>query len=235
MSVDPDIPIEPQKSKDKWSYRWSRWVLKATGLLVLLVAIIFALRPTAISSPTNIENAPTLSISGIVERPNPHIGPLDAPVTIVEFSDFACPACSVWNESGVLEKVFEKYRDKVRFVWADFPSVTLESQKAAEAGRCAYDQDKFWEYHDYLFAHIEALGENDLKVYASFLGLDRAQFDQCLDSGARKEEVMIDYRDALVRKVGVLPTFYVNETRLVGPPSFELLVSVIDPILANAP
>jgi predicted DsbA family dithiol-disulfide isomerase len=82
---------------------------------------------------------------------------------------------------------------------------------------------------------MEALGKNDLKVYASLLGLERTQFDQCLDSGARKGEITNDFRDAVDRHVGVLPTFYVNEIRLAGPPSFELLVSVIDPILAQLP
>ena len=238
MSINPDNPIEPQASKPDKVSRWRRGSLTAVGWLVLLTAVVLALRPTAFPSSPNIEAAPILSASAIAGRPNPHIGPLDAPVTLVEFGDFACPACGVWNQSGTLQNVISKYGDRVRFVWADYPSVTLDSPRAAEAARCAYDQGKFWEYHDYLFSHMEALGVNALKVYASLLGLERTQFDQCLDSGARKAEVLLDFQDALLRQVGVLPTFYVvhiDETRLVGPPSFELLVSVIDPILATTP
>ena len=231
MSINPDNSAEPQESKANKVSQRGRQFLNLTGWLVLLTAVILAFRPTTAPSLLAASDATT----PVVERRNPHIGPLDAPVTIVEFGDFACPACGVWNGSGILQKVVAKYGDKVRFVSADFPSVTLESPKAAEAARCAYDQDKFWEYHDYLYAHMEALGDNDLKVYASLLGLDRTQFDQCLDTGARKAEIANDFRDAVYRQVGVLPTFYVNETRLVGPPSFELLVSVIDSILAQTP
>jgi protein-disulfide isomerase len=113
----------------------------------------------------------------------------------------------------------------------------LASPDAAEAARCAYDQGKFWEYHDYLYAHMEALGVNDLKVYASLLDLDRTQFDQCLDTEARKAEISLDFQDAVHRSVGVLPTFFIQsnsgEQRLVGPPTFEQLVAIIDPLLAQ--
>ncbi len=236
MSVKSDSPTEfPEDGQANKATQWGRRLLSAVGWLILLTAIVLALRPTAIPAPVTADNAPT----PVADRPNPHIGPLDAPVTIVEFGDFACPACGVWNESGILERVMNKYGDQVRFVWADFPSVSLDSIGAAEAARCAYDQGKFWEYHDYLFAHMEVLGGNDLKVYANLFGLNQTQFDHCLDTGARKVEVLNDFRDAVTRQVGVLPTFYVQagsyETRLVGPPSFELLVSVIDPMLARQP
>jgi len=238
MSVNSDHPAETREDGNKPSKvsQWGRQLLSLTGWLILLSAIVLALRPIA---PLDAKDDTTLSAPAVVERPNPHIGPLDAPVTIVEFADFSCPACGVWNESGTIEKVLEKYGDQVRFVWADFPSVSLDSAKAAEAARCAHDQDKFWEYHDYLYSHMETLGTNDLKVYANLLGLNQAQFDQCLDTGARAAEVTNDFRDAMKRHVGVLPTFYIqsasSETRLVGPPSYELLVSVIDPILARKP
>jgi len=207
-----------------------RRLLNISGWLIFLTAVVLAFRPTALSATSIVEDASS-------SRPNPHIGPLDAPITIVEFGDFACPACGVWNGSGTIEKVLEKYGNQVRFVWADFPSVTPASPKAAEAARCAYDQDKFWEYHDYLYAHMEALGVNDLKVYASLLDLDRTQFDGCLDNEARKAEVALDFQDAAYRNVGVLPTFFIQtnsgERRLVGPPSFEQLVAIIDPLLAQ--
>jgi protein-disulfide isomerase len=234
MVVNPSS-MEPQKSKGKKVPDWGRGLLTAVSFLVLLAAVMLALRPTAMPAAPTIKDAPTLTASAVADRPNPHIGPMNAPVTIVEFGDFACPACGIWNQSGTLQKVMDTYGDKVRFVWADFPSITPDSQKAAEAARCAYDQGKFWEYHDYLFFHMEAIGVNDLKVYASVLGLDRTQFDQCLDSNARAPEVSNDFRDAITRQVGSLPTFYVNQTRLVGPLTFEQLVAVIDPILAKTP
>ena len=241
MSVNPDSPAEIREDGNKPNKvaQWGRQLLSVTGWLILLLAIVLALRPIATPAPLDAKVDATISTPAIIDRPNPHIGSLDAPVTIVEFGDFSCPACGVWNESGTIERVLDKYGDQVRFVWADFPSVSLDSANAAEAARCAYDQDKFWEYHDYLYSHMETLGTNDLKVYANLLGLNQAQFDQCLDTGARAAEVTNDFRDAVKRHIGVLPTFYIqsalSETRLVGPPSYELLVSVIDPILARKP
>ncbi|MEP7136660.1 MAG: thioredoxin domain-containing protein [Chloroflexota bacterium] len=235
MSVNQDSPVEPQNDKDRKVGNWGRWSLTAASLLIILVAIVFALRPVTTPSVPTSKDSTTLATPVNAGRRNPHIGPLDAPVTIVEFGDFACPACGVWNQSGTLQKVLDKYGDKVRFVWADFPSITPDSSKAAEGARCAYDQNKFWEYHDYLYSHMEAIGVNDLKVYASILGLDRKQFDQCLDQGARAEEISNDFRDAVARRVGSLPTFYVNEVRLVGPLTLEQLSAVIDPILTKTP
>ena len=229
MSINPDNHAEFQEDKSTSNkiFQWGKRLLSVIGWLTLLTAVILALRP--ISHPASV----------VVTRRNPHKGPLSAPATIVEFGDFACTVCGVWNESGILEKIINKYGDQVRFVWADSPGVTLNSSKAAEAARCAYDQDKFWEYHDFLFSHMEMIGVNDLKVYANFLGLNQTQFDQCLDTGARAEEINNDFRDAVKRGVAVLPTFYIqsklSETRLVGPPSYDLLVSVIDPILASKP
>jgi protein-disulfide isomerase len=229
MSLNPDSPVELREDQSSRDSQWSRGLLNGVGWLTLLAAIILAVRP----SPSTIVDTSSLSGSTAPLQPNPAIGPADAPVTILEFGDFACPACGVWSESGIRDQVLEKYGDSVRFVWADFPSVTLDSRKAAEAARCAHDQEMFWEYHDYLYSHMEELSVNDLKLYATILGLDRTQFDHCLDSEARAAEVSIDFRLAVDKSVGVLPTFYVNDILLAGPPSFELLVSVIDPILAE--
>jgi protein-disulfide isomerase len=227
MSINPERPIDVSEDQNRKTSQWGRRFKASVGWLILLAAIILAVRP----SPSATGRTPSVSPDTL--QPNPSIGPEDASVTILEFADFACPACGIWSESGIPEKIVDKYGDQVRIVWADFPSVTPDSRKAAEAARCAYDQGMFWEYHDYLYAHMEEQSINDLKVYATLLGLDRTLFDQCLDGDERAEEIAIDYRHAIDKSVGVLPTFYVNDIRLAGPPSFELLVSVIDPILAE--
>lgn len=116
--------LETRENKTKDASLFGRHLLNISGWLILLTAVILAFRPTALSAQPAVENAPS---SATTSRPNPHIGPLDAPITIVEFGDFACPACGVWNELGIIERVLEKYGDQVRFVWADFPSVTLDS------------------------------------------------------------------------------------------------------------
>lgn len=127
---------------------------------------------------------------------DPFIGAADATVTIVEYGDFGCPACRAWHNAGIMDQVRAVYGDQVRFVWRDFPVITARSPKAAEAAQCAYDQGHFWEYHDNLFERAASLGTGDLKRYASELGLDSEQFDQCLDSGQHQATVERDLQDA---------------------------------------
>ncbi|MBI3761255.1 MAG: thioredoxin domain-containing protein, partial [Chloroflexi bacterium] len=114
---------------------------------------------------------------------DPSLGPSTAPVTIVEYGDFGCPSCRAWHQAGILDRIRAQYGERVRFVWRDFPIITAQSPKAAEAGQCAYDQSKFWEYHDLVYDRAPAIGVSDLKAYAAEIGLEVEKFNQCLDSG----------------------------------------------------
>ncbi|OIN92013.1 MAG: hypothetical protein AUJ21_07180 [Anaerolineae bacterium CG1_02_58_13] len=165
---------------------------------------------------------------------NPTLGADSAKVVITEYGDFGCASCRAWHNAGILEQVRAAYGDDVQFVWKDFPVITAQSPKAAEAGQCAFDQGKFWEYHDLLFAKAPALRVNDLKDYAAQLGLDTEKFNQCLDSGQNRAKVNQSLNEAQ-REYAFpgTPSFLVNGRKLVGPPSFETLKSTIDSILAG--
>ncbi|MDP1545909.1 MAG: thioredoxin domain-containing protein [Anaerolineales bacterium] len=165
---------------------------------------------------------------------NPTMGPDSAKVVITEYGDFGCTACRAWHNAGILEQVRAAYGDDVQFVWKDFPVITAQSPKAAEAGQCAFDQGKFWEYHDLLFAKAPALSLSDLKDYAAQLGLGTEKFNQCLDSGQNRAKVNQSLNEAQ-REYAFpgTPSFLVNGRKLVGPPSFETLKSTIDSILAG--
>jgi protein-disulfide isomerase len=128
--------------------------------------------------------------------------------------------------------VLSAYGDRVRFVWKDFPIITAQSPKAAEAGQCAFDQGKFWPYHDLLYNRAPALSVRDLKSYAAQLGLDTTKFNQCLDSGRYQAKVNQSLQEAYQRGFQGTPSFLVNGQPLAGPPSFETLKNLIDPILA---
>lgn len=163
---------------------------------------------------------------------DPALGASDAPVTIIEYGDFGCPACRAWHQAGVRKQVEAEYGDQVQFVWRDFPVITAQSPKAAEAGQCAFDQGKFWEYHDYVYEQGRSLNVSDLKTYAKNIGLDGEQFNQCLDSGQYKAKV--DHNRDQAYRLGLrgTPSFVVNDQTLAGAPTYAVLKGIIDDILA---
>ena len=157
----------------------------------------------------------------------PATGPADAPVTIVEFSDFQCPYCARGRKT--LDEVKQAYGDKVRIVFRHFPlEMHPEAPKAAEASACAHDQGKFWAYHDALFDDPRALAVDDLKATAQRLGLDTQAFDACLDGGTKAQVVQADMEEG--RKLGVTgtPAFFVNGVLLEGAQPLEAFRDVID-------
>ena len=159
-------------------------------------------------------------------------GPADAPVTIVEFSDFECPFCS--RVEPTLAQVRETYGDKVRLVFKQFPLTNIHSraQKAAEASLCAQDQGKFWELHDAMFGDQENLEVADLEAKAKKLGLDTAAFKQCLESGSKAAAVTEDVRQGSVAGVAGTPALFVNGQLLSGAVPYEKLAQTIDQELA---
>jgi len=166
---------------------------------------------------------------------DPAWGPEDAPVTIVEFSDFQCPFCSRFF-SQTYPQIRQEYEGKVRFVYRDFPltSIHENAQKAGEAGECADDQGKFWDYHDTLFNNATALDDASLKSYASQLGLDTGAFDQCLDSGKYTEEVQKDYQEGISYGVTGTPAFFINGVSIIGAQPYANFKAAIDAALQEA-
>lgn len=163
----------------------------------------------------------------------PPRGPEDAPVTIVEFSDFQCPYCARVNPT--LDAIRERYPDQVRIVFRHFPlDFHKEAPKAAEASRCANEQGKFWEYHDLLFANQRALGVDQLKQYAARLDLDRSEFDQCLDSGREAAAVQKDVADGRAAGVSGTPAFFINGRFVNGALPLENFVQAIEAELEAA-
>jgi protein-disulfide isomerase len=169
-----------------------------------------------------------------VTADDPSIGSSSAPVTLVEFSDFQCPFCQ--RVAPTLKQVKEKYGDKVRIVWKDFPLTQIHPQafKAGEAAHCAADQGKFWEYHDRLFANQQSLQPNDLKKHAADLGLDSGAFGTCLDSSKYGERVRDGVAEGSRLGVNSTPTIYINGRVLSGAQPYETFVTVIDEELSKS-
>jgi protein-disulfide isomerase len=168
-----------------------------------------------------------------VETADPSVGNAKAPVTIVEFSDFQCPFCL--RAAPTLKRLRETYGDKVRIVWKDFPLTQIHPQafKAAEAGHCAADQGKFWEFHDKMFGNQQALQPEFLKQYAKDAGMDGSTFETCLDSSKYAERVRDSVAAGSALGVSSTPTVFVNGRMLEGAQPYEVFAAVIDEELAK--
>ncbi len=194
--------------------------------------------------PQGINLDEELGVTGKVSEPNvpernkaelsvdddPSIGPKDAPITIIEFSDYQCPFCA--RAEPAVKRILESYKGKVNFVYRDFPlSFHQYAQKAAEASECADEQGKFWQYHDILFEKQQEWssgGVSKLKEYAIGLGLDSKKFDECLDSGIYANEVQKDIEDGQNYGVSGTPAFFINGIEVSGAQPFDVFQKIID-------
>lgn len=168
---------------------------------------------------------------------DPSTGPMDAKVTIIEFSDFQCPFCDRFHKDAY-KNIVKDYVEtgKVRLVFRDYPlSFHANAQLAAEASQCAFDQNKFWEYHDKLFDEQSAwsnLSNDQAKAkfveYAGSLGLNNNQFSTCLTSGKYTEEVKKDTADGTKAGVQGTPTTFINGVKIVGAQPFSVIKQTID-------
>ncbi len=162
-------------------------------------------------------------------------GPKEAPVAIVEFSDFQCPYCK--GVTATVKQLMDKYQGKVKWVFRDFPIPTIHpaAPKAHEAARCAAEQGKFWEYHDLLFEKSPRQAPEELKQYAKDLKLDSATFAKCLDSGKEQAAVNRDVEDGTRLGVTGTPTFFINGRELIGNMPLTAFEKIIDSELARKP
>jgi len=163
----------------------------------------------------------------------PSLGPADAPITIVEFSDFQCPFCRAWHQQ-TYQPLLDAYPGKIRIVYRDFPLTSIHPNAfpAAEAAQCANEQNAFWPYHDKLFSS-ENLGDDVYKQYAQDLGLDVAKFDDCLTTHKYQKYIQDNSDFAVNLGVNSTPTFFINGLAIVGAQPISVFQQVIDKELAG--
>jgi len=229
------------KKDQLWKY--STFVLGALVLVMAFVAFgnnggvtgnVVAPSPTppSAAAPAAAPPAQPSQVTASADD-DPRIGPADAPVEIIEFSDFQCPFCQ--RAAPTIKQVIAEYGDKVSFVYRDFPlsSIHPNAQKAAEAAECVRDaagnDEAFFVYHDKLFENIQALSPDNLKTWASEQGYDIAD---CLDSGKFTAEVQKDTADAQAAGGRGTPYFVINGKPLSGAQPFSAFKQIIDAELA---
>lgn len=165
------------------------------------------------------------------------LGDPNAPITMIEFSDFQCPFCRKFYKE-TLPQIKKEYiaTGKVKLVYRDFPlSFHPGATPAAEGTECAREQGKFWEMHDAIFDEQEKQGSgtiqftvDDVKKWAAKIGLNTSKFNQCLDSGKYKQEVEKDIADGLAGGVSGTPAVFINGKLVVGAQPFSAFKVVID-------
>jgi protein-disulfide isomerase len=170
----------------------------------------------------------------VSEDDDPVLGPEDAAITLIEFSDYECPYCTRWH-TEVFDRIREDYPDQVRFVYRDFPlkSIHPNAVPAAEAANCANEQDAFWEYSEKLFNGELGLNPEAYLEYATQLDLDLDEFEKCFEEGRYSQEVEDDYQYALQLGVQSTPTFFLNGIPLIGARPYEVFKDVIERELAG--
>ena len=158
-------------------------------------------------------------------------GEEDAPVTMIEFSDFQCPFCGRFF-TQTLPLIEEQYlkTGKVKFVYKDFPleSIHPMALPAALAARCAGEQGKFWEYHDIIFENQALLSDSSLKQWASDLGLNTGDFNSCLDSQKYLSEIRKDLQEGEAAGIRGTPGFLINGQLISGAQPFNVFQQAIE-------
>jgi protein-disulfide isomerase len=155
-------------------------------------------------------------------------GNVNASITIVAFSDYECPFCK--NAEQTIKSIMANYNGKVLYVFKDYPLTWMHpySYNASLAAECAKEQDKYWEYHDYLFEHQDQLEAQYLKDYANVLGLDTEKFNTCFETQRYKGEINNDITAGEDAGVSGTPTFFIfsDNVRMISikPTSAVIIV-----------
>ncbi|MBI3963688.1 MAG: DsbA family protein [Candidatus Kerfeldbacteria bacterium] len=241
------VPASPTPPHPSWVHRWWGKALLAWIFLTVVTAALFLFFfidnllgtspiPAGASRFTELTRAVNATLPGagsLVRDDDPRLGNPAAKLTIVAFEDFECPFSG--EVFPTLRQVMVEHADDVLFVYRDFPitDVHPDAQRAAEAAQCALLQGKFWEYHDRLFQHQNALSSDDLVTYAEQVGLDLVDFATCLDRGQTRATVLQDFDDGVALGVRGTPTFFFNGQKVEGSLPRDAFEEIISAFLSS--
>jgi protein-disulfide isomerase len=185
-------------------------------------------KATAMSTYANIKryDVPTTGFYGI--------GTENAPIVIIEFSDYQCPFCKRFHDQ-VFQPLMDAYPGKIRFVYRNLPLTQIHPQamNAAEASMCAGEQDAYWPYHDKLFENGDALSDDLYSSLASDLGLNLSNFETCMSDHKYRSDIQSDTNFASTLGIQSTPTFFINGLAVVGAQPLTAFKQIIDDELSG--
>jgi len=160
-------------------------------------------------------------------------GPETAPVTLVEYGDYECPYCG--EAYPIVKEIQRRLGDRLRFVFRNFPLTQSHphAEHAAEAAEAAAVQKKFWEMHDYLFEHQQALDDAHLVQYAAALNLDKEMFVREMTEHVHTNRVHEDFMSGVRSGVNGTPTFFINGLRHDDSYELETLLAAIEAAMSS--
>ena len=197
-----------------------------SGVAAAVNETLFALTPPPTAQPTNVP------VQLTVAEYNPYLGPEDAPITMVEFSDYWCSFCGRFH-TQVLEPLLEHYDDNVKFVYREYPVIgAQQSATIGSSAQCANLQGKYWEFVDLVWTNTTGdrlpLDAEILASYATIVQLDAEEYEACLEAEIGINNVNSDYTKGLEYDITGTPTFFINGERHVGAQPIEYFMDVID-------
>jgi len=164
---------------------------------------------------------------------DPFIGPADAQVVMIEFSDFNCGYCGRFARE-TLNPLMEAYKDRVKFVYRDYPILAQSSLDAALAAQCAFEQGNFWDYHNALFNNQGSFGRDLYLQLAQELAFDVDSFTTCLDDQQYLNEIATDFNVARGFGLRGTPSFFINGRYISGAQPYQVFAGMLDEELAKA-
>ncbi len=178
---------------------------------------------------TNVPDLKDMLSGPVISNSDPSFGDVNAPVTLVEYSDFQCGFCQ--NQENVLKQILKEYGNKIRLVWKDYPEgkINSPSWEKSIAARCAGEQNQFWPYHDLLFKDTNGgFSTSQAIALAKELKLDDKKFSACLADPGIRSGIRDDITEANALQITGVPFIYVNNQELMGATSLDDLKNVID-------
>ncbi len=213
----------------------NRWVIFLTfGVVGLIVFAFFAFRLLPVRVPAPDERTIKKIEEPSITFVNPTLGPANAVVTIVDFSDFSCVPCR--DLFDALKTVQASKPTQVRVIWKDMPNESIRPQAtpAAIAAHCADRQKKFWSFAEQLFLRQSMLSEDQFSQIARDIGLKTDAFQKCYDARDTLPIVRRDYEEGLGLGIAAVPTIFINDARYVGAISLQELTQYVEQAIAAA-